>query len=361
MLRGIVHDPAVAGLGGVAGHAGLFATADDLAIFAQTLLNGGLGPNGRRVLSPLAVRTMIDAAPDTAEPAPRAGLGRANGQSCPAGRPVRSHQLRTHRLHRHESLDRSGDRDVRHHSDQPAASRRSRSVADGAPLRGRDAGRRRDRRCLLPAGPGRRRMRARSTRRRSRPAPQAADGHDRRPSRPMRDRRPGRGGLPALAQQEGRAGHQSHRPDSRRGLDHRRPVPAPGVKLVKLFSPEHGIRGEVDAAVPDSKDETTGLPIVSLYGRNRKPLPEGPRGDRHPGLRHPGHRGSVLYLHHHARPGARGGQGRGQDRPGPRPTQPDRRPRGLRPAPRRGVRLVHRLPCPARPPRDDGRRAGPAL
>lgn len=46
---------------------------------------------------------------------------------------------------------------------------------------------------------------------------------------------------------------------------------APSVKLVKLFSPEHGIRGEVDAAVPDSKDDATGLPIVSLYGKERKP------------------------------------------------------------------------------------------
>jgi uncharacterized protein YbbC (DUF1343 family) len=46
---------------------------------------------------------------------------------------------------------------------------------------------------------------------------------------------------------------------------------APGVKLVKLFSPEHGIRGEVDASVPDGKDDATGLPIVSLYGKERKP------------------------------------------------------------------------------------------
>ena len=45
------------------------------------------------------------------------------------------------------------------------------------------------------------------------------------------------------------------------------------MKLVKLFSPEHGIRGEVDAAVSDSKDATTGLPIISLYGKNRKPQP----------------------------------------------------------------------------------------
>src|SRR6185312_347403 len=53
MLRGIVHDPRSRALGGVAGHAGLFATADDLAVYATMILNGGLGPNGRRVLSPL--------------------------------------------------------------------------------------------------------------------------------------------------------------------------------------------------------------------------------------------------------------------------------------------------------------------
>src|SRR5262249_29873836 len=48
---------------------------------------------------------------------------------------------------------------------------------------------------------------------------------------------------------------------------------APDVKLVKLFSPEHGIRGALDTTVSDSIDDATGLPIVSLYGRNRKPQP----------------------------------------------------------------------------------------
>jgi CubicO group peptidase (beta-lactamase class C family) len=56
-LAGEVHDPRAAGLGGVAGHAGLFSTADDLAVFAQMLLNGG-SYNGKRVLSPLTVRLM---------------------------------------------------------------------------------------------------------------------------------------------------------------------------------------------------------------------------------------------------------------------------------------------------------------
>lgn len=46
-----------------------------------------------------------------------------------------------------------------------------------------------------------------------------------------------------------------------------------GVKVVKLFSPEHGFRGEADAgeAVSSNKDSKTGLPIVSLYGAKKKP------------------------------------------------------------------------------------------
>jgi uncharacterized protein YbbC (DUF1343 family)/CubicO group peptidase (beta-lactamase class C family) len=43
LLRGVVHDPTARRMGGVAGHAGLFSTADDLAIFAQALLDGGRG------------------------------------------------------------------------------------------------------------------------------------------------------------------------------------------------------------------------------------------------------------------------------------------------------------------------------
>src|SRR5664279_3512565 len=41
MLRGLVHDPSARQMGGIAGHAGLFSTADDTAKFAQALLNGG--------------------------------------------------------------------------------------------------------------------------------------------------------------------------------------------------------------------------------------------------------------------------------------------------------------------------------
>jgi uncharacterized protein YbbC (DUF1343 family) len=49
-----------------------------------------------------------------------------------------------------------------------------------------------------------------------------------------------------------------------------------GVKVVKLFSPEHGFRGDADAGeeVNGSMDTRTGLPIVSLYGKHKKPTTE---------------------------------------------------------------------------------------
>ncbi len=51
---------------------------------------------------------------------------------------------------------------------------------------------------------------------------------------------------------------------------------APGVELVALYGPEHGVRGDIYAGdhVSDSKDEATGLPVYSLYGATRKPTKE---------------------------------------------------------------------------------------
>jgi uncharacterized protein YbbC (DUF1343 family)/CubicO group peptidase (beta-lactamase class C family) len=49
---------------------------------------------------------------------------------------------------------------------------------------------------------------------------------------------------------------------------------APGVKLVALLGPEHGIRGEVDEEVSSSRDEKTGLPVYSLYGAVYRPTDE---------------------------------------------------------------------------------------
>ena len=61
-LRGVVHDPLARLQGGISGNAGLFSTADDLAVFCQMLLNRG-EYGGRRILSPLAVERMTEIYP----------------------------------------------------------------------------------------------------------------------------------------------------------------------------------------------------------------------------------------------------------------------------------------------------------
>lgn len=55
---------------------------------------------------------------------------------------------------------------------------------------------------------------------------------------------------------------------------------APNVQLVALYGPEHGVRGDIyaGAKVQDQKDEKTGLPIFSLYGKTRKATKEMLRG-----------------------------------------------------------------------------------
>ena len=58
MLRGEVHDENAWSLGGVAGHAGVFSTADDMAVLAQALLNGGTY-RGARILSRKSVTDLI--------------------------------------------------------------------------------------------------------------------------------------------------------------------------------------------------------------------------------------------------------------------------------------------------------------
>ena len=52
------------------------------------------------------------------------------------------------------------------------------------------------------------------------------------------------------------------------------------VNIIKIFSPEHGFRGEMDAgaAIIDGIDSITSLPIISLYGKNKKPTSENLKG-----------------------------------------------------------------------------------
>ena len=72
-LRGVVHDPSTRAMGGVAGHAGMFSTAADLARFAQLMLDGG-SLDGVRLFSPLTVAKFTEPQSPPDQPILR-GLG----------------------------------------------------------------------------------------------------------------------------------------------------------------------------------------------------------------------------------------------------------------------------------------------
>src|SRR5262249_30877538 len=106
------------------------------------------------------------------------------------------------------------------------------------------------------------------------PLPGGAEGAAERPGL-----RPVLTGIDVLKRDGFRArkGRRVGRVTNHTGLDRDRPGPtallqkAGGVKLVALFSPEPGPRGARDKPVPDGKDEKTGLPVYSLYGKRRRP------------------------------------------------------------------------------------------
>jgi uncharacterized protein YbbC (DUF1343 family) len=58
LLQGQVNDPTAYKMGGMSGHAGLFSSADDLARFAQMMLDGGSATNGAEILKPASIREM---------------------------------------------------------------------------------------------------------------------------------------------------------------------------------------------------------------------------------------------------------------------------------------------------------------
>ena len=119
MLRGVVHDPTARRMGGVAGHAGLFSTADDLAKFAQAMLNGG------RILSPSIVEKMTTPQqPPNATVRARPWLGYRFAVFRQPRRTVAGRIVRAHRVHRHLAVDRSDDEHLHHHSDQRGSSAR---------------------------------------------------------------------------------------------------------------------------------------------------------------------------------------------------------------------------------------------
>ena len=123
MLRGTVHDPTARFMGGVAGHAGIFTTAPDMARFARMMLNMG-ELDGVRIFKPETVKMMtsVQTLPGMED---RRGLGWDidSGFSSPRGTPFPARLLRPHRLHRHRLLDRSLLENLFHFPLQPRPSR----------------------------------------------------------------------------------------------------------------------------------------------------------------------------------------------------------------------------------------------
>ena len=247
MLRGVVHDPTARRMGGVAGHAGLFSTAADMARFGAMLL-GGSAVDGARLLSPLTVARMTT----TATPA---GLADRRG----LGWDIDSRYSRNRgEIFSDRSFGHTGFTGTSIWVDPPSQTvvlfLSSRVHPDGrgnvTALRGRVA-------TLAAAAV------------RDMPVESAAPDADVRVDagidvlrqEAFRSLRGARVGL--VTNQTGRARDGVSTIDL---LDR-----APDLELVALLSPEHGIRGTFDDRVPDTRDATTRVPVYSLYGDTRRP------------------------------------------------------------------------------------------
>lgn len=277
-LRGAVHDPTANRMGGVAGHAGLFSTADDLAIYCQMIMNGGQY-GGIRILSPMSVAMMTR---------PRAVMD--NGSARGLGWDIAS-TFSTNRgdLFPLGSFGHTGFTGTSIWIDPASESfivfLSNRVHPDGSgdvgSLRGRVAAivaasitdtkveqaRAESAQFASEVLTGVARLSSRANTSAVLEAPADAEvltGIDVLERDNFKQLAGMRVGLVTNHTGRTRAGRST--------IDvlHK----ATGVKLVALFSPEHGIRGLMDEKVSDSKDEKTGLQIYSLYGETRRPKPE---------------------------------------------------------------------------------------
>ncbi len=278
-LRGQVHDPTSFRMGGVAGHAGLFSTADDLAIYCQMILNGG-AYNGARILSPLSVATMTRPHAVSEDGAAR-GLGwdiatsfsTNKGDLFPLGSFGHTGFTGTSFW-----IDPASDSFViflsnRVHPDGKGdvgplrgriASIVASSITDTTVVKAREEAANAARELLASVTRLNSSARATSTSNNAVADAQVLTGIDVLERDGFKQLAGMRIGLVTNQTGRDRAGRQTIDVLSK----------APNVKLVALFSPEHGIRGVADEKVSDTKDEQTGLPIYSLYGETRRPKPE---------------------------------------------------------------------------------------
>ena len=257
-MRGEVHDPRSYAMGGIAGHAGLFSTAEDLAIYAQMILQQGEYA-GKRILSPRTVAKLL-------KPIEVAGHQRTLGWDSRSRYSTNRGELMTDAAIGHGGftgtalwIDPGLDLTVIFLS--------NRVHPDGSGTANHLAGR------IGSIAAAAVVDRASES---TNPIAKSLRAIRREPSHPVL---PGidvesRDGFPRLDQNKiGRVGlitnHTGVDRAGRRTVDLMKQ--AANVDLKVLFSPEHGIQGIRDEKVGDSVDDSTGLTIYSLYGENRKP------------------------------------------------------------------------------------------
>jgi uncharacterized protein YbbC (DUF1343 family)/CubicO group peptidase (beta-lactamase class C family) len=268
--RGVVHDPTARHMGGVAGHAGLFSTAADLARYARMLLNHG-SLDGVRIFKPETVELMTSVqSPDSLSARRGLGWDIDSGYSGPRGKlfPIGSYGhtgwtgtsiwidpfsqtfviFLSNRNHPSESGNvgalraKLGTLAAEAIQDFNFASVPGALTAAPEPEKG--------------AVPGRSESKAVELK--------SLNGIDvlvRQKFAPLKGLRVG-----LITNHTGEDRDRNPTIDLLKN--------APGVELKVLFSPEHGIRGEVDERVGDTVDTKTGLPVYSLYGQRSKPTPE---------------------------------------------------------------------------------------
>ena len=254
---GVVHDPDTRRMGGVSGPAGLFATADDLARFAQAILDPDRAPRGP-ILSPASVELMT-APGSPAGKLPARGLGWAIhspsgnwSEMLPAG--TFGHKGFTGTLLWIDPETRTF-LIVLSNRVYPDGEARTETLRDQVFS-------------LVVQATGR-------------PAPIDPSGKN---SPPANGNLPVRvmTGVDVLAAQKFAplSGKRVGLITNHTGLDAvgRRTIDllarAPGVKLAAIFSPEHGLSGKVDKKVASGRDASTNLPVYSLYGKTLRPSPE---------------------------------------------------------------------------------------
>ncbi len=245
-MVGEVHDPRAYKLGGVAGHAGLFGTAQDLAVYASMMINGG-HHGGVRVLSPSTVAMMTAAYP---VPNGLRGLGWDKRSAFSSNRG----ETMTPRAFGHGGFTGIG------FWIDPAfelfvifLSNRVHPEGKGAvnPLIGRIGT------VAVEAITDQRPSQVGSS-----TVLTGVDVLQRNHFRALQGQRVGLITNPTGINRDGvRTSRLLHE--------------APAVKLVALFSPEHGADAALDVSkVDDTIDKTTGLKVFSLYGATRKPTAE---------------------------------------------------------------------------------------